>query len=505
VSHRDSVSDEAGADAGGSIGGVMATELRAIPPVDRLMQELAPDFPDTPRALLKAALRRQTEALRASIRRASPPAGSMKRRFEDGSFKAELASVLADLATPRHDRVINATGVLLHTGLGRAPLCDAARSALDRIARYGLVEIDPESGERGRRELFVRDLLCELTGAEEATVVNNNAAAVMLLLRGMAQGKECIVSRGELVEIGGGFRVPEVMSQSGALLREVGTTNRTRIADYAAACGASTGLLLHVHTSNFRVVGFTESPTWAELVALGRDKGLPAASDLGSGCLRRFPQLPFHDEPIVTEAVASGLDVVTFSGDKMLGGPQCGILVGRKDAVLALRRHPLFRAIRPDKLTLAALEATLLEWRRAGEGELPTGLPFFAMMAAPLDTLRGRAGRIVADAGLAQGGIGDGIRFDAAVVDSKAQVGSGSVPGREFDSVAIALVPRADANAGAPDLIARRLRIGAPREGVPRLFSRVNEGRVLLDVRTIFTDEDADVGRALRRLGARKS
>ncbi|MBM4015924.1 MAG: L-seryl-tRNA(Sec) selenium transferase, partial [Planctomycetes bacterium] len=403
-----------GTPASATSAAVVAAELRDIPPVDRLLQQLEPEFADTSRALLRAALRQQTEALRASVRRSPPPAGTVRKRFVDGSFKAELAATLIDLLTPRHDRVINATGVLLHTGLGRAPLCDAARAALERIARYGLVEIDPATGERGRRELFVRDLLCELTGAEEATVVNNNAAAVLLLLRGLAHGKECVVSRGELVEIGGGFRVPEVMSQSGARLREVGTTNRTRIADYAAASGPETGLLMHIHTSNFRVVGFTEMPSLAELVALGREKGLPTASDLGSGCLRPFPQLPFHDEPIVTEAVASGLDVVTFSGDKMLGGPQCGILVGRREPVLALRRHPLFRAIRPDKLTLAALEATLLEWRKAGDGELPLGLPFFAMMAAPPAALRERARRIVAAAGLAGGGSG-AARCDARI------------------------------------------------------------------------------------------
>ena len=464
----------------------MSSELRDIPPVDRLLQQFAPEFADAPRPLLRTALRQLTDSLRSQVRsQPTATAGSVKRRFEDGSFRRELVAALADLAQPRHDRVINATGVLLHTGLGRAPLCDSARAALDRIARYGLVEIDPSTGERGRRELFVRDLLCELTGAEEATVVNNNAAAVMLLLRGLAHGRDCIVSRGELVEIGGGFRVPEVMSQSGARLREVGTTNRTRIADYAAVIGPETGLLLHVHTSNFRVVGFTESPSLAELVALGRERSIPAASDLGSGCLRRFPQLPFHDEPVVSDAVASGLDVVTFSGDKMLGGPQCGILVGRKEVILALRRHPLFRAIRPDKLTLAALEATLLEWRKTDGAELPLGIPFFAMMGAPLDRLRERAAKIVAQAGPAAS--------SAVVVDSKAQVGSGSVPGREFDSVAIAV----GAPGGASDELARRLRIGAPRDGIARLFARVHEGRVLLDLRTIFESEDGEVARAL--------
>src|SRR5688572_9659134 len=299
---------------GGNLASNVSSELRAIPPVDRLLSRFGEEFPEVPRPLLLEALRTLADEMRERVRSGSPKAGSVKAHFENGGFKAELTARLHALSAPRHAAVVNATGVLLHTGLGRAPLCDAARDALQRIARYGLVEIDPESGERGRRELFVRDLLCELTGAEEATVVNNNAAAVMLLLRGLAHGRDCIVSRGELVEIGGGFRVPEVMAQSGARMREVGTTNRTRIEDYAAAIGPETGLLLHVHTSNFRVVGFTEAPTLAQLVALGRERGVAVASDLGSGCLRRFPALPFHDEPVVQDAVASGLDVVTFSG-----------------------------------------------------------------------------------------------------------------------------------------------------------------------------------------------
>ncbi len=463
----------------------MSVELRDIPPVDRLLQQFGAAYADAPRPLLRTALRQLTDQLRAQWRTDPPPPGGAKRHFEEGAFQRDLAACLAALVEPRHASVVNATGVLLHTGLGRAPLCDSAAAALTRIARYGLVEVDPESGERGRRELFVRDLLCELTGAEEATVVNNNAAAVVLLLRGLAYGKEGVVSRGELVEIGGAFRVPEVMAQSGACMVEVGCTNRTRAADYAAAVTPQTGLLLHVHTSNFRIVGFTERPTFEELVAVGREKKVAVAADLGSGLLRRFPQLPFHDEPIVEEAVAAGFDVVTFSGDKMLGGPQCGILVGRKEAILKLRREPMFRALRPDKLTLAALEATLIEWRKAGAGELPMTLPFYAMMAAPFDALRARASALITAAGLA-------APF-ATVVDSHAQVGSGSVPGREFDSVAVALL----APGGAADQLARKLRIGPSR-----VFTRVQDGRVWLDLRTIFPSEDSSVAAALRAAAA---
>jgi L-seryl-tRNA(Ser) seleniumtransferase len=460
----------------------VSSELRAIPPVDRLLSRFGDEFPEVPRPLLREALRGLTDELREQVRTNPPKAGTIKTHFENGAFKAVLAARLQSLTAPRHAAVVNATGVLLHTGLGRAPLPDSARDALVRIARYGLVEVDPVTGERGRRELFVRDLLCELTGAEEATVVNNNAAAVLLLLKGFALGREVVVSRGELVEIGGGFRVPDVMVQSGARLREVGTTNRTRIADFAAALGPETALLLNVHTSNFKVVGFTESTTLAELVALGREKKVPVAADLGSGYLRRFPELPFPDEPAIIEAVAAGCDVVTFSGDKMLGGPQCGILVGRKDAILKLRREPMFRAIRPDKLTLAALEATLREWKKAGDG-MPLGVPFYAMLAATRDQLRARAAKIVKQSGL--------VAPFAEVVDSRAQVGSGSVPGFEFDSVAIALA----APGGQADALATRLRTGEKK-----VFPRVHEDRVLLDLRTIFPDEDETVGAALHAI-----
>jgi len=460
----------------------VSSELREIPPVDALVARHAADFPDAPRPMLIAALRGLTDELRAQAKAKPPAPGSLKTLFSGGDFKTLVSARLATLLEPRHRRVVNATGVLLHTGLGRAPLAASVLDALARVLRYGIVEVDPVSGERGRRETFVRDLLCELTGAEEATLVNNNAAAVLLMLKGMTSGRECVVSRGELVEIGGGFRVPDVMAQSGALLKEVGTTNRTRVADYAAATGPNTALYLHVHSSNFKIVGFTEAPPLADLVALGRERGIPVAADLGSGYLRRFQELPFPDEPAVVEAVAAGCEVVTFSGDKMLGGPQCGVLVGRRETILKLRAQPLFRAIRPDKLMLAAMEATLLEWRKSGGG-LPLGIPFFAMLAADLDSLRRRAQALLKRSGLP-------ASF-ASVVDSMAQVGSGSVPGLEFASVALALT----APGSRADLLARRLRTGATP-----IFPRVHEGRVLLDLRTIFPDEDAEVGSALALL-----
>jgi L-seryl-tRNA(Ser) seleniumtransferase len=350
--------------------------LREIPAVDKILDQFAGQFAGVSRSVLLRAVRLTVDNLRRRVLDELLGADAVAEYLHGGAFEAAVRSEVNRLQSARHRAVVNATGILLHTGLGRAPLSDRARQAASEVGRYALVEVDPATGQRGRRETFVRDLLCELTGAEEATVVNNNAAAVLLLLRGLARDHEVLVSRGELVEIGGGFRVPAVMAESGAKLVEVGTTNRTRIADYQQAVTENTALLLHVHSSNFKIVGFTEAPSLAELVELGQRASVLVGTDLGSGYLRRMPQLPFPEEPVVSEAVAAGVDVATFSGDKMLGGPQCGILVGKRAAILALRREPLFRALRPDKLTLAALEATLLQWRAAGD-EVPTDLPFF--------------------------------------------------------------------------------------------------------------------------------
>ena len=459
------------------------SKLREIPPVDKLVARMESSFSGVPRGLLVRAVRDTTRELRDSILAGDADLpDDLGHWCENGGLGTRVRERLEALVRPRHRSVINATGVLLHTGLGRAPLAEVARDAARRIGRYGLVEVDPVSGERGRRESFVRDLLVELTGAEEATVVNNNAAAVLLLLRGLARDREVVVSRGELVEIGGGFRVPAVMEESGARLVECGTTNRTRIADYEAATTEQTSLYLQVHTSNFKIVGFQEAPTSEELATAAHARNLYAASDLGSGYLRRISALPFREEPTVEEAVRAGFDVVTFSGDKMLGGPQCGVLVGTKDAILALRRQPLFRAIRPDKLTLAALEATLLLWRAAGD-DLPHGVPFYAAFHADRDELVRRGRRILRRAKCS-------LPFQ--VGDAKAQVGSGSVPGLEFDSVALIL----EESGSRALALADRLRA---RDTVP-VFARVAEGRLWLDLRSIAPDEDDEVARALGEL-----
>jgi L-seryl-tRNA(Ser) seleniumtransferase len=350
------------------------TDFRVIPSVEQLRQRDAMRALETRygRGALIDALRDETSGLRDRLASGQVAAVTLTEAIEaiEEGTEARLRAAMR----PSLVRVINATGVIVHTNLGRAPLSEAAIDRVREVAAgYTNLEYDLVRGARGRRDTHAEKLIARLTGADSAVVVNNNAAATMLMLAALAAGREVIISRGELVEIGGGFRVPDVMAQSGAILREVGTTNRTRAADYAAAIGDRTGLILRVHPSNFRVVGFTERPSLEELVALGRRFTIPVAEDLGSGWLgwpldaaRGGPEreaLPaaLRDEPIVSESVAAGADVVCFSGDKLLGGPQAGILAGTRDALDQIRRHPLMRALRVDKLTYAALEATLEE------------------------------------------------------------------------------------------------------------------------------------------------
>ncbi len=467
-------------------------ELRDLPPIDRLLSQWESELSGLPRPLLLRSLRGTLTRVRQELLDGSfsRRGTSVKAFVQNGGLREEVLAEIRRLREPRHQSLINATGVLLHTGLGRAPLSDSAVDAVARIARYGLVEIDPVSGVRGRRELFVRDLLTDLTLAEEATVVNNNAGAVMLMLAALAKGREVIVSRGELVEIGGGFRVPEVMVQSGAVLVEVGTTNRTRLQDYEAAIRPETAMLLQVHPSNFKVIGFTEAPPLVDLVNLGQARGLMVCSDLGSGYLRRYSGLEFLQEPTVQETLASGADVVCFSGDKMLGGPQSGILIGKSEPVLRIRRHPQFRALRPDKMTLAALEATLIAHRESGE-DPPLSIPFFQQLTASLDTLRWRASRVVDSV---RASLGTDSPLLLAVVDSLAQVGSGSVPGLQFPSIALSI----PAPGSMADRLAEWLRVGSPR-----VFCRVSEGHVFLDLRTVFEEEDEALIGALKALAQR--
>jgi L-seryl-tRNA(Ser) seleniumtransferase len=425
-------------------------ELRRLPSVDRLLR--SPGLAGLPHPTAVAAAREALEQAREEIAAGVDP----------GDIEARAASIADRVRAPRLRRVINATGVVLHTNLGRAPLPAAALERIRQIAGYSNLELDLDDGRRGSRHDHLASILRRLTGAEDAIVVNNNAAAVLLALAALAAGREAIVSRGELIEIGDGFRIPEVLAQSGARLVEVGTTNRTRAADYEAAVGVDTALILRVHQSNFRTIGFAERPSGAELAAVSRRLEVPLLDDLGSGSL-----IPVADEPLARDALADGADLVSFSGDKLLGGPQAGIVAGRADLVGRLRRHPLQRALRPDKLTLAALEGTLLLYldpkRALAE------VPVLRMLHAPIDLVRARAAELARLTG-------------GEVLDSDARVGGGALP----------LFGLASAACAVEEELAARLR-SAPTPVV----AVVREGRTLLDCLTIGDDEVAEVAAAV--------
>jgi len=394
------------------------------------------------------------EAIRAAL------AGARRRGVADSS-----AELLADAARllgrpPSLRPLLNATGVIVHTNLGRAPLPAAALERAAAVAAgYSNLEYDLDAGARGSRHTHLGGILSELTGAEDGMAVNNNAAAVMLVLAALAGGREVPISRGELIEVGDGFRIPDVLSQSGARLVEVGSTNRTRIGDYAAAIGPETGAVLRVHQSNFRMVGFTESPSLRELCALAAEHGVPVIDDLGSGQLIDLPDLA--DEPTARSSIEAGAAVVCFSGDKLLGGPQAGVIAGTAEAIARIRRHPLARAVRIDKLSLAALEATLELYRDPARALHE--VPVLRAVAEPAAAVRGRAARLAA-------------RLGGTVVETRARVGGGAVPLLELESFACALD-------GGDELAA------ALRAADPPVVARVQEGRVLLDCRTL-TDEE---------------
>lgn len=429
--------------------------LRSLPSIDSLLLQpaLAPLLADHPRARKVAALRLAVDRVRARLLRGED------RGFEE----ADLRDALKQLTTSGLRPVLNATGVVLHTNLGRAPLATVAAERIAQIAvGYSNLEYDLEQGERGSRYAPLVPLLRQLTGAEDALVVNNNAAAVLLVLAAVSQGREAIVSRGELIEIGGGFRIPEVMLQSGAKLIEVGTTNRTRLADYEKAITASTGLLLKVHKSNFAQVGFTEEVSAQEMAALGRRVNIPVFEDLGSGALVALEGEGITPEPTVSSAVASGVDLVAFSGDKLLGGPQAGIILGKAELISRVKSHPLNRALRVDKMTVAALEATLELYRDGRFVEIPA----HRLLQQSTEELRERAKHLQAmlrDRGLT-----------CQVERSEGQVGGGAMPLASPASFACAV------DAPSAELIQDRLRAAEPP-----VVARVADGKLLLDVRCL--------------------
>ncbi|MGE5589761.1 MAG: L-seryl-tRNA(Sec) selenium transferase [Bacillota bacterium] len=397
---------------------------------------------------------------------------------------AEMAGdILAREQRPSLRRVINGTGVVLHTNLGRSLLAPAAAQRVAEVAQsYSNLELDLETGERGSRYAHVESLLCRLTGAEAALVVNNNAGAVLLVLSALAQGREVVVSRGELIEIGGSFRIPDVMAQSGARLVEVGTTNKTHARDYERAITPESALLLKVHSSNYRILGFTAAVSREEMVQLARQRGLLAVEDLGSGVLvDDLPTYGYEAEPTAVASVRAGVDVVTFSGDKLLGGPQAGVIVGRREAVEKIRRHPLNRALRIDKLTLAALEETLrlyLDPRRAW-AEVPT----LRMLSLPKDELRRRAGSLARRLRTA---LGPTARVET--VEGFSQGGGGSLPAVEIPTWLVAL----RVTGLSPRQVEERL-----RRGDPAVLVRIQHDQVLIDPRTLLSGDDADLTAAL--------
>lgn len=389
----------------------------------------------------------------------------------------ELAEHLELAARPSLRRAINATGVVIHTNLGRAPLSAAALAAAEAVGRgYSNLEYDLDKGERGSRHEHVSAVLRRLTGAEAGLVVNNNAAALLLVLGALAQGREVIIGRGQLVEIGGGFRIPDVLRQSGARLVEVGTTNRTYAADYRQAISAETALLLRVHSSNFRVIGFVHEARIRELAAVAHECGLLLVDDLGSGALLDTSAFGLAREPMVQESVAEGADLICFSGDKLLGGPQCGIIVGRADLIDQLKRHPLTRAVRPDKLTLATLAATLDHYVR---GEAVEQVPVWRMLAAQPSAIEQRAQAL---AGRLQG---SGLTFE--LLDGVSAIGGGSLPGETLPTRLLAVI-----GPEPLDQLAARLRSGGPP-----VIGRIERGRLVLDLRTVLPEEDELLAAAL--------
>lgn len=478
----------------------MTQLFRHLPAVDQCLDALAADrshlakaLRPAPRPLVKDLVNAFLDLVREEIR-----AGAFAKdaQLALSALYPRLLAYVIQGARPRFRRVVNATGVVVHTNLGRSLLAPEAVAAVaEAAAHYSNLEFDLTTGERGSRYAHVEALLCRLTGAEAALVVNNNAAAVLLVLDTLCKGREVIVSRGQLVEIGGSFRIPEVMAKSGCVLREVGATNRTHLRDYEAAIGSDTAALMKVHTSNFRQVGFVKEVPLAKLKTLAGTFGLPVIEDLGSGSLLRLEADGLPGEPTAAEAVAEGADVVTFSGDKVLGGPQAGIIVGRRDFIERIKKNPLNRALRIDKLTLAALEATLRLYLDPvlAKNRVPT----LAMMTCSLVSLRAQASRL---AGLLKKNLGD--RLDVSVRRGTSRVGGGAFPEADLPTALVTIVPVTGPSAGTG------LSVDGLRQALlatdPPVVARVEEGGLCLDPRTLDPSEHALVLAALRQaLGAK--
>jgi L-seryl-tRNA(Ser) seleniumtransferase len=447
-------------------------EVLEMPPVQALAPQHSHD-------LIVAAIRQELTELRQRL-------GQGEQVDGEGSAALVAAKVVERLGRelkPKLRPVINATGIVLHTNLGRAPIAEeAAKAAFEAARGYLNLELDLETGKRSSRQNAIREWVCRLTGAESATAVNNNAAATVIALRALCQGKEVIISRGQLIEIGGSFRIPEIMAVSGAILREVGTTNITRLADYERAIGPATGALMQIHSSNYRISGFTQSVPLIDLVELGKKRSLPVIDDIGSGALLDFARFGFTGEPVARDSVAAGADLVLFSGDKLLGGPQAGILAGRKEFIHKIEKDPLMRAFRLDKMTLAALEATLRLY--LNEEHALQQVPGLRMLDVPLTELRQRAELLAVRLREVEG------IAKVKVCEDVAYVGGGSLPDQTLKSCALEVEAR---NIGDEEL-AHRLRVGTPA-----VIGRLRDEKLVLDVRTIFPHQENDLIQAVQQ------
>lgn len=429
--------------------------------------------------VLTAAVRHELETLRQRLSQGD----ALDGQLAPDAVAARVAEQLGRDFRPKLQSVINATGIVLHTNLGRAPAAEeAARAAYEAARGYLNLELDLESGKRSSRQVAIRDWVCRLTGAESATAVNNNAAATVLVLRALAHGKEVVISRGQLIEIGGSFRIPDIMAVSGAVLREVGTTNITRLADYERAIGSNTGALLQVHSSNYRISGFTKAVALADLVALGRKHQLPVIDDVGSGALLDFQRFGFQGEPVARASITAGADLVLFSGDKLLGGPQAGIIAGRGQLIQRVEKDPLMRAFRLDKMTLAALETTLRLY--LNEEHALRDIPVLGMLGTPLAELRHRAEVLAVRLSELEG------VASVQACEDLAYVGGGSLPDQTMKTWVVVVKARAVSDAE----FAHRL-----RTGTPAVMGRLRDGKLVLDVRTVFPRQEAELIEAVRR------
>ncbi|TVL99205.1 MAG: L-seryl-tRNA(Sec) selenium transferase [Candidatus Brocadia sp. WS118] len=465
--------------------------LRSIPSVNELLEspEISKFTGRYPRLLVVETIRAVLEDIRQSLTDkkecAEAQAIDLSPQRLSHLIQQSLQQKFSGIG-----HAINATGIILHTGLGRAPLADEAAQQIQDVLRgFSTLEIEKQSGRRGIRYHHVEQLICMITGAESALVVNNNAAAVLLALDTLARGKEAIISRSQLVEIGGSFRMPDVMAKSGALLVEVGTTNKTYLVDYGNAITERTGLILKVHQSNFKIVGFTETVDLKDLVSLGKERNIPVMYDLGSGALITLEKFGLPYEPTVQESIKAGVDIVTFSTDKLLGGPQGGIIVGKRKWVDLLKRNPLTRAFRVGKLTIAALEATLKLYLE--EDLAVKKVPVLKMMLTPLEVIEERCKRLISNVTPETKAC-----MDIAIIDGVSEMGGGSLPGEGIPTKLISLHSE-KMNAGE---IAARL-----RDNAPPIFARIEQDHVLLDMRTVYDDEVDMIALALEKISLQRN